>query len=333
MGAGIAAAAGSILGTVVNNEYAKTLTRQDRAENYRYGEMAAENADRRTRALYGDFYSPEALLKQYKEAGLSPSMMYGGTPGQGGMSGAQGSGASGIQTPYVPMSILEAVQAANITANTKKTEAETKNIQQDTVGKIIANKIQDFFSTEKEAEFTILSSTWNDKDGKPTSLFKEANTSKSWQEFETWVKNSANERTKELISSEYGNKVLRRIYMDSNRYETEIKILSSESVNAEFQESLLKALKDKDFANLNAENAVQYLKTNTASNELTESQKQAWNDLLDRIGAKSETARDILIVISMIVDRFAGTVGASYTIPNGQAPAPHVTNNYVTTKQ
>lgn len=52
----------------------------NRRLNYKYNEMAAENADKRTRALYNDIYSPKALLGQYAEAGLSPSLMFGEHP-------------------------------------------------------------------------------------------------------------------------------------------------------------------------------------------------------------------------------------------------------------
>lgn len=116
--------------SAINAGYQRELTEQDRRENYMYNEMAAGNADARTRALYNDFYSPGALLKQYQEAGLSPSLMFGGTPGQGGMSGAQGAGTSGIQTHYTPISFMEGIQAANIQAQTEKTKAETKTIEE-----------------------------------------------------------------------------------------------------------------------------------------------------------------------------------------------------------
>lgn len=120
---------GNAAASIINNRLAGQQAEKDRASNYRYNELAAQNADARTRALYNDFYSPEALLKQYKNAGLSPSLMFGGTPGQGGMSGAQGNGANGLQTPYMPMSMLEAAQVANIEAQTKKTQAETDTIE------------------------------------------------------------------------------------------------------------------------------------------------------------------------------------------------------------
>jgi len=126
-----ASAAGAIGGAAVSGlfgimqqQISRNITAEDRRENYEYGEKAAENADQRTRALYEDFYSPKALLKQYKEAGLSPSMMFGGTPGQGGMSGAQAAGASGPQTTFVPASLIEGAQIANLIAQTRKTNAE-----------------------------------------------------------------------------------------------------------------------------------------------------------------------------------------------------------------
>lgn len=116
-----------IFDAIINNIGSSIREQQARQENYAYGEMQAKNADARTRALYNDFYSPEALKRQYQEAGLSPALMFGGTPGQGGQSGSMGSSAA-VHPTYSPISILEAAQAANIMAQTKKTEAETKTI-------------------------------------------------------------------------------------------------------------------------------------------------------------------------------------------------------------
>lgn len=156
---------------------------------------------------------------------------------------------------------------------------------------------------------------------------------KSLDDFINYVRESskAGGQPEWILSSEYGMKTLRKIYMESNRFETDINILGSTKVNAEFQKQVLEALKSSEFAEKNAESAVAYLKANIQTNNLTESEQGAWNDLLERIGSKSETAKDILIVLGMIVNRFAGTVGANYSIPNGQV-APHVTNNYVNGK-
>lgn len=143
--------------SALNAGYQRELAEQDRLENYMYNEMAAGNADKRTRALYNDFYSPGALLKQYKEAGLSPSLMFGGTPGQGGMSGAQGAGSAGIQTHYTPISFMEGVQAANIAAQTQKIKAETKTIEgENDRGRAEIDKIIN------EAKSVDLKNTWQE---------------------------------------------------------------------------------------------------------------------------------------------------------------------------
>lgn len=158
---------GAILGTIlggavqaglgaINNFWAQRQQEEARRQNYMYGEMAAQNADTRTRALYNSFYSPEALMRQYRSAGLSPSMMFGGTPGQGGMSGAQGTGAAGLPTPYMPMSMIEGAQIGLINAQAEKTKAETKSIEETrepTVQNLWANLANTFADTNnKEAQ-------------------------------------------------------------------------------------------------------------------------------------------------------------------------------------
>lgn len=138
-------------------------TETDRQLNYIYGERAAEEADRRTRALYNDFYSPEALVRQYNEAGLSPSLMFGGTPGQGGMQGAHGTGAAGPQTaPYMPYSIVEAAQAAALFAQAEKTKEETKTItgDNDRGAAEIANILANTGNVQAQTNYTNLMSTF-----------------------------------------------------------------------------------------------------------------------------------------------------------------------------
>lgn len=83
--------------SAINNTMAADRESTARQENYQLGEKAAQNADRRTRALYNDLYSVPAQMKQLKEAGLSPSIYAsGGLSGISGQAGAQGTGASGI---------------------------------------------------------------------------------------------------------------------------------------------------------------------------------------------------------------------------------------------
>ena len=89
--------AGSILQNKIQNEQSKQNIEHAAAVNYGYGEKSADNAQARTKALYSELYSPEAKVKQLKEAGLSVGLMY-GQGGPGGTSstpGAQGQGAGG----------------------------------------------------------------------------------------------------------------------------------------------------------------------------------------------------------------------------------------------
>lgn len=145
---------GGIAASSYNNEQLHNLTAQDRELNYKYNEKSAENADIRQRMLYHDLYSPKAQLQQIKEAGLSPSLMYGGAGGGGGGAtphGAQGNGANGLQTGYSPIQGLNALDAAQIgliTAETQKTKAETQNTEEQT----ISNKLQNFITSSNMGE-------------------------------------------------------------------------------------------------------------------------------------------------------------------------------------
>lgn len=171
---------GLILGigtTAMNNAWADARAREDRAQNYMYNEMAAQNADKRTRALYEDYYSPEALMRQYIEAGLSPSLMFGGTPGQGGMAGSKGNGPSGPQTPFMPLSAIEIAQIGLIRAETEKTNAETANVKQDTINKQAQELWQTYVNEQKLIETRITTKSFLNDKGEYTSLFELANIS------------------------------------------------------------------------------------------------------------------------------------------------------------
>lgn len=68
----------------------KELLEQSAAINYKYGEMAAENAYKRQMEMYERSYQDQsysAMRKQMEDAGLSVGLMYGGS-GSGGGSGA-----------------------------------------------------------------------------------------------------------------------------------------------------------------------------------------------------------------------------------------------------
>lgn len=162
------------------NEWSKERERIARAENYEYGEMAANAADLRTRRLYTDLYSPAAQLEQLKSAGLSPSLFYGDGGGISGQTGAQGTGAAGILgqtfgiTP-IDLSQIGKIQAetALIKAQTRKTneetateagknergQAEIANIVTRTDNTLLKNVYQEYENSLHEIDLTVSAST------------------------------------------------------------------------------------------------------------------------------------------------------------------------------
>lgn len=280
--------------TLYNNDQAAYRTMLDRSTNYKYNEMAAENADKRTRALYNDIYSPQALMRQYKQAGLSPSLMFGGTPGQGGMSGAQGAGPAGPQTPIFGVNALEGAQIANIIAQTEKTKAETANINKDTDIKVLQEEWQNMINGEKFPEVRIFGSYSTDG----ISLYDKADDYKTFEEFKKWYENEHGGQI-----NEYERRALQKIYTATYYLDREVATLTNETVAAEFYTNITNQLEKENFADWNAQSTVAYLKQNVQTNKLDEQQKRAWNNLLDRVGKKSETAKDVLLIIGMILDK------------------------------
>lgn len=320
-------AAGSVANSLINWGASAQLGSRARYENYKYGERAAENADRRTRALYNDIYSPGALLQQYQEAGLSPSLMFGGTPGQGGMQGARGTGAMGPMETYTPISLLEGAQAAALWAQAKKTNAEEKNLNADTALKKIQEEWQGMQKNEYKVQYTLTTTTVQDTEGKSTSLYELAGKSKNYNEFINDSRNAAEKSDNfELIdymSTELGQRTMRGIYIAEKRFNTDIDVLSSTSENVTFQSDLLKAMRNKDFIDMNAEAAQAYLRANIQTAELTETQKEAWNNLISKLGEKGSTTRDIIVVLGMILNNAA----SNWHMPSIQGD--HVTNNNI----
>lgn len=295
--------------TGINNYLSRQQSDYDRQENYRLNELAAASADQRTRALYNDFYSPSALMKQYKIAGLSPSLLFGGTPGQGGATGGQGGGPAGPQSAYMPLSIIEAAQVANIQAQTQKTKEETKNIAEDTNLKLLQEEWNTMLNKEKSIEFKLTTTYVINTDGTTTSMFELAQNCYDYDKFieeaRRLIKNSNDKQAELMLGTEAGQRTMRQIYMDSNRYERDIKILSQEGVNAEFQQAIIKKMEQKGFAEQNANTAIAELKSIEETAKLTTEQKEAWNNIIERLQKTNSTTADIIIVASMILNQAA----------------------------
>lgn len=153
-------------------------------QGYNLNELAAENADKRQRAQYKDLYSIEAIMKQMKENGLSPSMMLsgsmGGGMGQGSAGGAQGGSSGGAvpiqQAPQMsPIDIanvrLANAQARNLDKDTDKKDTEIGNIKADTqlkeasvkqIDTVIENLNQDTKLKEHQTELVKLQEGFQD---------------------------------------------------------------------------------------------------------------------------------------------------------------------------
>ena len=125
LGSGAADIGMNVVGGIASGYVNQMFANQARAENFRFNEMAANNADARQRAQFHDLYSYPAQVKQMKEAGLNPALMYGGAGGQGGASAPQGMGAGGVQNGYSPIDLMSIAQIENIRADTEVKEAET----------------------------------------------------------------------------------------------------------------------------------------------------------------------------------------------------------------
>ena len=104
--------------------------------NYKYGEMAAENAFERQQVLYNRTYQDQSYANQVAQmdaAGLSPGLMYGkGGAGGGGAGSTTGApmgatGAAGAGAAADPNAQLQALMSLRqVRMNERKNEAEIK---------------------------------------------------------------------------------------------------------------------------------------------------------------------------------------------------------------
>lgn len=307
-----------LIGTVgswMGNHYANTQSQanasKSRQQNFMYGEMAANAADERFRKQYLDFFSPKAQLKQLKEAGLSPSLMYqGGAGGAGGATAPQGGGAGGIQAPYYPTTALEAAQIGLI-------QAQTNNVNENTIATEIQNGINKLTSTTFANQWKLINGTFFGNENGVLSWSELAKNCKDYNEFQNKVteiiKGSAPDM--ELyIKSEEGQKTLRNLYEDNKKFDNEISVLANSKENADLMLKITNLLNSNDFANKSAHAQLKQLEQLTESAELTQRQKGAMNRLIDKMG--NSTTSDILLVLMMILGQYSHvnfSFGASQT--------------------
>ena len=274
----------STASSLFNNRLAQGREDHARAENAKYNELAAENADRRTRSLYNDLYSPQAQLQQIKNAGLSPSVFFGsGAVGQSGQAGAQGNGAGNISPNVFGIDVEKA-------ASIDLMKAQADNLNADTRLKDTNNRRQEIAEEMDRIEFNLYSidasalEEYVVMNGKRLSISEYADTCTSYEKFISGLREMG--ISYNLVNTEEGQRVLRTIFKANRELKTELAILSEEDISANFQQSIINELKKVDFAKESAEAQVAQLRANVQTNELTESQKEAWNSLLDALEKK-----------------------------------------------
>lgn len=118
--------------------------RATQQRSYLYNEMAANNADARTRALYASFETPTAKKEMLEKAGFNPALVYSGMNGSI-PNGAQGAGGSGsannlgrVEAPNLGYiyELLNLKKDLDIKNSTKKNiDADTENKEADTTKK------------------------------------------------------------------------------------------------------------------------------------------------------------------------------------------------------
>lgn len=138
----LAGMGGSIAGTVVGgamsllgNYIQQKYYERNLKSQFDYNEKAADNADKRQRALYYDLYSPEAQKQMYINAGFSPSILYSGgaTSSQGATPhGAQGAGANMSMPTMAPLSLNTDLALTAAQIELMRSQARKNNVDADT---------------------------------------------------------------------------------------------------------------------------------------------------------------------------------------------------------
>lgn len=133
---GLVSLIGTAITAAVNATSVNRTNRTNMDINQRqmdHADKAAEDADRRTRALYNDIESPQAQKRALLDAGLSPGLIY----GQSGVGGSVQSGAQAQSPamlgaiPFQMSNIMDVSQSAEMA----KANAEIANINTDTESK------------------------------------------------------------------------------------------------------------------------------------------------------------------------------------------------------
>lgn len=282
------------------------------------GEVSADNALARQEYFYNTYQSPEAMLRQYKEAGLSPSLMFSkGAGGGAGTTGVAGTPRSSSNSDASKMSsIFSAVgQAAQLATQIAQVKAQTQNLNADTAlkmsqaGKVNAEtEYQNYINenqnvTNKLANAYILQNPNDMTTG--TSFFDIACISDSYGDFMKAVKGIKwGSEIQTLIHTENGQRVLRDIYINSKEQSANIAALNKQQTNDELATQILKVLNKEGYSELSAQEQLEALRRSVETNKLDKETNEAWNNLLNKLG--DGTKQDTAIVIALLLKTLIG---------------------------
>lgn len=288
--------AGAQVGNTLMNQF---FAEKNRERNFYWNEKAADNADKRRREFYADIESPKAQVQQLLEAGLSPSLMYGDMGGSSGTAAPQGAGVSGA---YPSGSMVDPKALAEI----ELMQAQTKNINEDTVTTEIQNNIKKLSATRFEKEWNLLNTTWYGKGEDVKSLSDLANNSEDYEQFQEEVYKilkDTNNTEMLYVKTEEGQKILREIYKNNKSFGNDIAVLANSKENAQLMLQVTNLLNQNGFASESADAQLKQLRQVTESAELTTEQKGAMNRLIDKMG--HNTTSDILLVLLMMLGQYS----------------------------
>lgn len=310
---------GSVIGagiTFANSQFndyqQKKMSEEARRQNFMYNEQAANNADKRFRAQYADLFSPSAQLKQLRDAGLSPALMYGGSGGSGGATAPIGAGPNGPAPNHYPTSALDMAQIENIIADTKQKESETKGTDLENTVKEMNLQWQQLESIFKTEKLRFLSTAINNNDNTFTSLAEYANNFETYEEFKNKLLGlKLDENTKNYILSVSGNEELQEVYSKARQFKSNLETIQGDLQYATYLKDLYTTLNTLGGGSQTANQMIAEIKKATEQANFDESQKKAINDMFNSI--ENENMRTIAILLYMVLDKVSTQTHANVT--------------------
>lgn len=281
--------------TALQNGMSKKTGRELSEHQFLLNEQSAENALKRKDLWYNQYESPQAMLDQFRKAGLNPAAMLGGITGSQGSSAPQGAGTStnmanvaNIADVFSNLQLAKA-QKDLLKSQKEKTEAETEGVQSDNYIKLLEQNLKEIENREKTKKHEILYGEYNNKSA--YELFQIAKDYDDWKKM--LIDNANNEEHKSTIYS--SSDALRNIYEDFNKTSRNISILKSEEIDAELKFKISEELKNSDYTNKSKNKILNEIEQHIQNSQLEGRIKEAWNRFLNYLESVNMDAATILL--------------------------------------